>query len=117
MSWKTVRLELAKTSDHPNGSPVRAYLMRLPLDRNGAISPLDYERDPNRATVRRFWPNEPDRAGTLDHGPLGWSLVFRQGPSAQEIYHMQTLKIALDQHVVIAAPDGQWLPFRVARCD
>lgn len=112
MSWKTVRLELAKTESYPNGSPVRAYLMRLPLDGDGTINPLAYELNPGRATVRRFWPNEPDRTGALGHDPLGWTLIF-----GQDIYHMQSPQIALDQRVVIAAPDGQWLPFRVARCD
>ena len=32
MSWKSLRLELARTKEFPNGSPAHAYLLHLPLD-------------------------------------------------------------------------------------
>lgn len=118
MSWKTVRLELAKTPNYPNGSPVRAYLLRLPLNADGVIDSLLYESNPRQATVRRFWPNEPDRAGVIVSHPLGWNFVFeRNGQRTHEIFQLEAISIALGKHVLVTAPDGQWLPFKVLRCN
>ena len=37
MTWQSIRLELARTPDFPDGSASRAYLLRLPLHRDGLI--------------------------------------------------------------------------------
>jgi hypothetical protein len=37
MTWKSIRLELARTKEFPEGSASRAYLLRLPLDDRGRI--------------------------------------------------------------------------------
>ena len=31
MTWKTIRLELARTPEYPEGSAAHAYVLRLPL--------------------------------------------------------------------------------------
>ena len=78
MSWKNVRLELAGTHDFPNGSAGRAYLLRLPLDERGLIDERLIVQFPQRATVRRHWPNEPERNGYLVRKPHGWSFSSAQ---------------------------------------
>ena len=37
MNWRSIRLELARTKEFPEGSASRAYLLRLPLDEKGLI--------------------------------------------------------------------------------
>lgn len=118
MSWKTVRLELAKTPEHPNGSPFRAYLLRLPVDAHGVIDSAAYRSSPHQARVRRFWPNEPDRSGAIVHDALGWRFVFRaEAHCPAGIFHLEAPSIALHEHVLIAAPDSEPLPFNVLRCE
>ena len=37
MTWKTIRLQLARTPKFPQGSAAHAYVLRLPIDDNGMI--------------------------------------------------------------------------------
>lgn len=65
MNWHAVRLELARTPSHLNGSAVRSYLLRLPIGNDGTVDRAEIARHPTRATVRRCWPNEADRTGSI----------------------------------------------------
>src|SRR5580765_7738714 len=58
MNWKSIRLELARTPEFPEGSASRAFLLHLPLDQDGLIDEEVLRDAPARATVHRFWPNE-----------------------------------------------------------
>ncbi len=58
--WSLVKLEMARSAGYPFGSVSRAYFIRVPLDRIGMIDGAGVAQAPKRATVRRFWPNEPD---------------------------------------------------------
>ena len=73
--WNVVRLELARTPDFPEGSASRAYMLRVPLDRQGLIDEASLLSRPAMATVRRFWPNEPDQTG---YG-LRFNVYFKDG--------------------------------------
>jgi hypothetical protein len=61
--WNVVRLELARTPEFPGGSASRAFMLRVPLNKEGLIDEASLARRPAMATVRRFWPNEPDQTG------------------------------------------------------
>jgi hypothetical protein len=118
MSWKTVRLELARTPDFPNGSPIRAYLLRLPLDPEGLIETAEFGATPALASVRRYWPNEADMIGNLVRKPAGWA--FSHAPGDEDdaaIFHLDNHPIRLGDYVTITETDGRKLPFRVARCE
>lgn len=111
MTWKTVRLELAGTPEFPNGSAARAYLLRLPLDGLGRIDDASLGRNPGYATVRRYWPNQPDKSGRLIRKPGGW--IFSFAPSAGETHLRQTDAIRPGTCLMITEADGMTLPFRV----
>lgn len=118
MTWKTVRLELARTKDFPNGSAGRAYLMRLPLDGHGVIDETEFTANPQFATVRRYWPNEADRAGYLIRRKKGWAFSYAIGDEDDEdIFHLESHPIALGEYLTITETDRTRLPFRVMRCD
>lgn len=115
MNWKTVRLELARSSDFPKGSASRAYLLRLPLDDRGAIDAPAVLSDPGHATVRRFWPNERDRSGRIVPTSDGWAVSYDPGDSDDEgLYRLETGVLSLGGEVRVTEPDGRLLPFRVA---
>lgn len=118
MSWKTIRLELARTDGFPNGSPARAYLLRLPLDANGLIDVAEFQARPALATVRRYWVNEPDRSGYLIHKKSKWVFSYALGDADDEsLFHLESHSLNLGEYVTITETDGQVLPFRVVRCE
>jgi hypothetical protein len=115
MNWKNVRIELARTSDFPQGSASRAYLLRLPLDENGAIDEHAIQSDPAHATVRRFWPSERDRSGRIVATPEGWAVRYDPGDAdGDAVYRVETEAVHLGGEIRVTEPDGRLLPFRVA---
>lgn len=115
MNWKCIRLELARTPDFPEGSASRAYLLRLPLDRDGHIDAAAIAAEPGQATVRRFWPSEPDMIGYVIHTPDGWAFSYEPGEADDEaVFHLETHAIRIGEYVTLTEPDGRKLPFRVA---
>ncbi len=118
MNWKNVRLELARTREFPNGSAGRAYLLRLPLDDVGQIDECQISENPERATVRRHWPNEPDRDGHLVRKRDGWVFSYAAGDNDDEIQcHLEANPLRMGECVTITETDGVKLPFKVAYCD
>ncbi|MEV4932466.1 MULTISPECIES: hypothetical protein [unclassified Sphingobium] len=114
MSWTTIRLELARTAGFPNGSAARSYVLRLPLSTGGLIDEREYRVNPELATARRFWPNEPDRHGTLLHTRQGWALSCKPGEADDEkIYRLEAQAIQLGTCLTLTDPDGESLPFVV----
>jgi hypothetical protein len=115
MNWQSIRLELARTPDFPVGSASRAYLLHLPLDESGLIDEALRESLPGRATVRRFWPNEPDLSGYVIRRKDGWAFSYAPGDEDDEtIFHLENHPIRLGEYLTLTEPDGRRLPFRVA---
>lgn len=117
MAWKSIRLELDQTPEHPRGSASRAYLLRVPLDWNGNIDMRELLKAPGDATVRRYWPSERDVVGYLVPEQGGWALSFdgcgtHRGPCA---FHLAATPLALGLNVKITQSNGRCLPFRVAQ--
>ena len=115
MTWNLIRMELARTPDFPAGSASRFYLLRLPLGADGIIDRQELRGDPGRATVRRFWPNQPDITGHVIPTKKGWALSYRPGEEDDEkIFHLETHPIRSGEYITLTEPDGERLPFRVA---
>lgn len=115
MSWKSIRLELACTPDFPQGSASRAYLLRLPLGEDGRIDAGAVSEAPGLATVRRFWPNEPDRRGQVVRTAAGWTFSYVVGESdAAPCCEFDPPRLVPGAQVILIEPDGSRLPFRVA---
>ena len=115
MNWKSIRLELARTKEFPEGSASRAYLLRLPLDPSGLIDEEALGHTPALATVHRHWPNEPDLSGYVVRTPNGWALSYEPGEDDDEtVFHLETHPIRVGEYITLTEPDGRRLPFRVA---
>ena len=115
MNWKSIRLELARTPDFPEGSASRAYLLHLPLREDGLIDETSFREAPASATVRRFWPSEPDMAGYVIRARGGWAFSYEPGEEDDEcIFHLETHPIRPGEYITLTEPDGRRLPFRVA---
>jgi hypothetical protein len=112
MIWKSVRLELGRTNEFPNGSASRAYLLRLPLDSEGRIDEAALENLPEQATVRRLWPSEPDLSGHLVKEGSRWAFVARN--SQEVISAFDPLAFRVGQTLELEER-GRRMPFRVAK--
>ena len=116
--WSLVRVELARTPEFPEGSASRGYLMRVPLDPEGRVDEAEVSRNPQMATVRRFWPDEADQSGYLVRKGRGWAFSYALGEEDDEdFYHLEAHPLRLGEYVTLSEPDGERLPFRVMRCE
>lgn len=113
-AWQSIRLELADTPDFPRGSAGRVYLLRLPLDADGAIDEAEVAHLPARATVRRFWPSQADLSGNVVKTPQGWAFVYDEEKPAAVIPQPAAPVLRLGGRILLAEPDGSRLCFRVA---
>jgi len=111
--WKTIRLELARTADFPRGSVARSYVLRLPLQRDGTIDEAALSLHPELATVRRFWPNEPDRRGYVTYTPQGWG--FAAAPNAPP-HPVPREPIRRGAVMMLTEPGGNVMPYEVKAC-
>jgi len=114
----TIRLELARTKEYPNGSSAHAYMLRLPLDEQGLIDADSWRAGKERATVRRFWPNEPDQSGNVVRTRGGgWAFSYEIGDDDDEpIFHLQDHPIRVGEYLTITETDGDRLTFKVVSC-
>src|SRR5271165_3107893 len=85
MSLKKIRLELARTSDHPEGSAACGYEFTAPLDAAGKLDPHKWAQEKGKCVVRRFWQGADDEHGMLVHGRGGhWMFSYRAGQEDDE---------------------------------
>ena len=117
MTWKTIRLELARTADHPNGSSAHAYVFRVPLNDEGFIEPEVLKEAEKRPVVRRFWPGEADQGGVVIATPKGWAFSYKVGDDDDEaIFRLKDHPLKVGEYLTITETDGSELPFRVISC-
>jgi hypothetical protein len=115
MNWKKIRLELARTSEFPEGSPSRAYFLRLPVKDDGLIDEAALRATPERATARRFWPNERDLSGYVVPTRQGWAISYALGEDDDEkVFHLETHPLQVGNYLTLTEPDGHRVPFKVA---
>lgn len=114
-TWNIVKLELARTDEFPAGSANHSYLIRVPLDENGIIDEAARAADPSRATIRRFWPNEPDQSGYVLKAKNGWVFSYAVGDDDDEIlFHLENHPFKQGEYLTVTEPDGDRLPYRIA---
>lgn len=113
--WNLIRLELDRTPEFPGGSASRAYMLCAPLDDAGVIDEAALARQPGLATVRRFWPNEPDRSGFLVRKGGDWVISFVPGGGGESFVLLDSHPLRLGGPVALREPDGSVRPFRIVR--
>ena len=118
MSWKTIRLELARLPGFPNGSASRAYLLHLPLDEEGRLDEDAFRQAPALASVRRHWPNERDRTGYVIRKKNGWAFSYAIGdPDDEDLFPLESHPLRVGEYVTITEPNGERLPYRVMNAE
>ena len=114
---RTVRLELARSGEFPEGSAAHGYEFVAPLTPDGRIDEESFKANRAGCTVRRFWRGEADQHGTLVHTRhRTWAFSYAPGEDDDEaFYHLESHRLAVGEYVSVREHDGVTRTFRVAR--
>ena len=116
MSLKKIRLELARTSQFPEGSARHGYEFVAPLDAKGHLDPKGFAKAKGACTVLRFWNTNPDEHGQLIHRRDGsWAFSYQPGDEDDEpIFRFDRHHFVVGEYVTVTEHDGVARPFRIA---
>jgi hypothetical protein len=116
MSLMTIRLELARTAQAPQGDSRHGYEFVAPLDSAGHIDAAEWARFKAHCMVRRFHPGQEDRTGELRHVGRGWRFDYDKDRSDDDepFFKLDRHRIAPGLYVTITE-DGVERPFRVVQ--
>lgn len=115
MPLKTIRLELARNPDFPDGSTTRGYELRAPLTADGHLDADAWRANRDATSLRRFWQGEPDRKGELVHTRQGWAFSYEPGPADDEtLFRLDRHLFRVGEYVTITEPGGATHTFRIA---
>jgi len=115
MSLKRIRLELARTPDHPDGSARHGYEFVAPLNAGGHLVAADWQKARDACTVRRFWADADDEHGRLIHRRDGkWAFSYAVGDDDDEpIFRFDKHVFRQGEYVSVTEHDGVARPFKV----
>ncbi|MEE8439841.1 MAG: hypothetical protein V3S07_09640 [Micropepsaceae bacterium] len=115
MTLKRIRLELARTSEFPEGSSARGYEFIAPLTQEDHIDADAWREQKDQCKVFRFWENEDDQHGKLRHVGQGWRFDYQEGETDDDepFFKLDRHALAPGAYVSITEHDGEQLPFRV----
>jgi hypothetical protein len=109
-----VRLELARTKEHPNGSTLFGYEIVAPLDATGHLSPPEWKANKAKCTVRRYAPGEEEHGRLVDSG-RGWRFDYEDGYEDDEpLFKLDKHEIRTGEYLSVTEHDGVTRPYRVA---
>lgn len=116
MALRSIRLELARTPDHPEGSARHGYEFVAPLDKHGHLDSEGWAEFKAACTVRRFWGDSDDQHGTLLHRRDGkWVFSYAPGDDDDEpIFRLDRHAFLQGEYVSVTEHDGITRPFRIA---
>jgi len=117
MPLRTVRLELARDHDFPEGSAARGYEFVAPLTDDGHLDAEEWRAHKDRCTVRRFWENEGDENGHLQHVGQGWHFRYDGHPTDDDepLFKLDRHSIVQGEYLSVTEHDGVLRTFRVVR--
>jgi hypothetical protein len=117
VSVKSIRLELARDADFPNGSPERGYILKAPLTPEGHIDAEAWRKHRESCTVTRFWEGEADEVGHLRHTRGGkWAFHYdlEGDPDDDETgFKFESHVFNEGEYVSVREHDGDLRTFRV----
>ncbi|GAB4178832.1 MAG: hypothetical protein OHK0024_17040 [Thalassobaculales bacterium] len=112
---KTVRLELARNPEFPEGSASHGYEFKAPLDDEGHLDGEGWKQFRQLCTVRRFWGGGTDEVGLLVRLPGGrWVFSYAPGDEDDEaIFRFDRHRFVPGEYVSITEHDGDQRTFKV----
>jgi hypothetical protein len=118
--YSKIRLELARTKDHPDGARNIGYEFTAPLDGNGHIDANAWHSAKERCRVRRFRPGEDDDIGHLIRKPGGsWAFHYdiHSDDEGDEAGYRFASHAFIPGEYVSINEDDELTPYRVAHVE
>ena len=117
MALMTIRLELARDHDYPEGSAAHGYEFVAPLDAAAHIDVEAWHTQRKQCRVWRFWQGEADEYGHLMH-TRGRTWAFHYDVEGdvdvdEPGYKFDSHRFAEGEYVSIKEQDGTLRTFRV----
>ena len=117
MTMKTIRLELARDPDFPQGSRDHGYDITAPIDDNGQLIAEDWKANRDICRVRRFWGDEEEEIGHLVRKPGGsWAFhydIHGDEDDDETGYRFNLHKFLPGEYVSIREHDDELRTFKV----
>ena len=115
MPLMTIRLELGRTGNAPEGDPHHGYEFVAPLDRNGHLDAAEWACEKDKCGVRSFRPGQSERKGMLRHIGRGWRIDYLRGRADDDepFFKLERHIIAPGLYVTIREEDEIQRPFRI----
>jgi len=113
---KTVRLDLARTKEFPEGSDRHFYRFTAPLDADGHLDAEAWKRDRDHCRVVRSWGGEEEDIGHLVHRPGGsWGFHYDLGGDEgdESGFKLGAHRFVPGEYVSIRDDEGGMHTFRV----
>jgi hypothetical protein len=113
---KTIRLNLARTKEFPDGSERHYYRFTAPLDADGHLDPVAWKKVRDRCRVVRNWGAEEEDIGHLIHRPGGsWGFTYDiEGDEGDEAgFRLSAHHFVPGEYVSIRDDEGHLNTFRV----
>ncbi len=114
-SLKTIRLNLARSADYPEGSASHGYRFTAPLDGEGHLDAEGWRENRDRCRVVRFWGFEEEDIGHLVHHGTGWGFHYDiDGDEGDESgYRLGSHLFVPGEYVSIRDDEGETHTFQV----
>ena len=109
MTLRTIRLELARNPEFPEGSARHGYEFVAPLDKDGHFDAAEWKAHRDQCRVTRFWANQDDESGRLIHLPGGrWAFSYdpRTDADDEPIFRFDRHTFKTGEYVSITEHDG-----------
>jgi hypothetical protein len=116
MTLRTIRLELARCPEFPEGSASHGYEFVAPLDKAGHFNAAEWKMSRDRCTVRRFWGDEEERGQLIHHRGGAWAFSYDADTDEDDepIFRFDRHVFTQGEYVSITEHDGVQRPFRIA---
>jgi len=115
MALTRIRLELARTPNHPEGSSAHGYEFIAPLTEEDHIDAEAWRDLKDQCKVFRFWDGEPDEHGKLRHVGQGWRFDYKaeEEEDDEPFFKLDRHALVAGAYVSITEHDGVQRAFRV----
>ncbi len=108
-SFRRIRMELARSPNHPGGNTSYGYILVAPLDPNGKLNASLWRSQKDSCRVVRFRPDAEDEIGHLVHRPGGsWAFHYDiEGEDDDESgYRLNDEQFRPGEYVSVKSTDG-----------
>jgi len=115
---RSIRLELARNPEFPEGSSAHGYELTAPLHSDGSLDEETWKTARQACTVRRFWAGAEDELDRLVNARnRSWAFHYDGTDSDHDepIFRFDRHRFVEGEYVSITEHDGVQRTFRVVR--